>query len=135
MAEVDFVWLSWDRNVARSEIILGECKDRGELDPDEFKAHFESMRGVAELLPPSRFKVYFLFSKMSKFTSDEIAIAKTFNSEFERRVILLTPEELEPYLIPAWKRDDAVAAVYANDAANLAVITALKYFQATDAGE
>jgi hypothetical protein len=37
-----------------------------------------------------------LFAKLAPFTPEEIALARTLNGEYRRRVILLTARELEP---------------------------------------
>jgi hypothetical protein len=42
---------------------------------------------------------YILFAKLAPFTPEEIALARTLNGEYQRRVILLTARELEPYYL------------------------------------
>ena len=42
---------------------------------------------------------FIMFAKTDAFTSDEIALAKTLNSQHRQRVILWSQEELEPYRV------------------------------------
>ena len=86
-----------------SDVILGECKDRGKdpADPRHVdtitQSDVDRIRKVADGFLKKRFNVYILFSKLAPFTPNEVAAAKTLNSLQQPRVILLTPEELEPY--------------------------------------
>lgn len=95
--EVDFVWVIPRPYPRKTAIILGECKDQGPIKPDEFKRDIENLRRVADALPRKRFKPFILLTKLNPFTPEEIELAKTLNTEYEQRAILLTARELEPY--------------------------------------
>jgi hypothetical protein len=103
LCELDFVWVISrahpHANPPRTVVILGECKDLGPIDPVEFERDLENLRRVADALPPDRFEAFILFSKLAPFTPDEVARARTLNDEYRRRVILLTAQELEPYMM------------------------------------
>jgi hypothetical protein len=101
--EIDFVWLIPQPYPKRTVVIVGECKDRGsksENGKDKGSVDEEDidhLRQVADALPHKRFETFIVLAKLCSFTSNEIALAKTLNEEYRRRVILLTARELEPY--------------------------------------
>src|SRR5262249_46022100 len=95
--EVDFVWLVY-RNIRRkTQIVLGECKDRQEDAIDA--TDIGNLRRAADALPRARFDAFILLAKLAPFSDQEIALARTLNSEYSRRVIMLTARELEPYFL------------------------------------
>ena len=94
--ELDFIMILSRTYPDKTEIILGECKDRGgTIDVNDV----ENLRRVADLLPGERFETYILFAKLASFTEAEIVLAKSINGPYQQRVILLTARELEPYRI------------------------------------
>lgn len=101
--EVDFVWLMPRRYPARTIVIIGECKDRGQSpaqggDGGTINANdIANLRAVADSFPQERFEVYILLAKLCAFTPAEIDLAKSLNGEHQFRTILLTERELEPY--------------------------------------
>ena len=95
--EVDFAWVQMNKYPKRTSVILGECKDRGGINPDEFRRDIENLRRVSDAFPPKRFETYVAYIKLSPFTEEEIAIASALNDEHRRRVILLSSRDLEPY--------------------------------------
>lgn len=97
--EVDFVWIIPRPYPRRTAIILGECKDQGQIKQEEFERDIENLRRVADSLPPNRFKTFILLAKLSPFTLEEVERAKTLNTEYQQRAVLLTARELEPYFI------------------------------------
>ena len=68
-------------------------KDMGTIDQEDI----DNLRQVADALPKKRFETFIVLAKLCPFTDEEIALAKTLNGEYRRRVILLTARELEPY--------------------------------------
>lgn len=97
--EADFVWFITRPYPKKPAVILGECKDQGEIELDKFEGSVEKLRQVADSLPRNRFKTFILLAKLSPFTPDEIACAKTLNTEYQQRAIMLTARELDPYSI------------------------------------
>ena len=55
------------------------------------------LRRAANALPQSRFASYTLLAKLAPFTTTEIELAKSLNGPHQRRVIMLTAREIEPY--------------------------------------
>ncbi|MDO8306372.1 hypothetical protein, partial [Herminiimonas sp.] len=126
--EVDFVWLVKGRFPNPAAVILAECKDQGPIKLEEFQRDVENMRRVADALPSNRFDAFVLFVKLAPFTADEIALARTLNGPHQRRVILLTAHELEPYYIfERIKRKHGIDS-YGGSPEELANVTARLYF-------
>lgn len=128
--EVDFVWLEVsDRDpFNRTSIILAECKDQGPIKPEDFKRDVENLRYVADAFPAHRFDVFVLLVKLVPFTPEEIATARTLNTQHRRRVILLTNEELEPYHLYEQLERREGQPIVCTGAQDLANITAQIYF-------
>jgi hypothetical protein len=134
-AEVDFVWMTTERlSSGHTELILGECKDRGKDPADPrggdtiSQADIDRIRKVADAFPKQRFDVYILLSKLAPFTENELAAAKTLNSRYRDRVILLTPDELEPYHIYDRLTGSVKQLARGGSARQLAAATAMIHF-------
>jgi hypothetical protein len=97
--EVDFVWIVSRTSADKPVIILGECKDQGPVKLDEFERDVDNLRRVADALPHQRFETFVVLSKLAPFTPEEIQRARVLNNKYQRRAILLTARELEPYMI------------------------------------
>lgn len=128
--EVDFVWIIPRPYPKKIEIILGECKDQGPIKADEFKRDIENLKRVADALPSKRFKTFILLAKLNPFTQEEIDQAKTLNTEYEQRSILLTSRELEPYFIYERTKSEFDIDGYGGTPETLATNTAKMYFRA-----
>jgi hypothetical protein len=129
--EVDFVWLVNGRFPEPTTIILAECKDRGRKkggDSTIDAKDISNLKAVADALPSKRFEPFILLAKLCPFTQEEIDAAKTLNSRWTRRAILLTPRELEPWHI--YQRTNAELKINAHggSAEQLALTTAQIYF-------
>ncbi|CDZ43122.1 Hypothetical protein NGAL_HAMBI1146_58950 [Neorhizobium galegae bv. officinalis] len=126
VCETDFVALLREPRSSKPAIVIGECKDvGGAIDANDI----EHLRQVADAFPRERFAVYILLAKLCAFTPDEIELAKSLNTEFLRRVILLTHKELEPYHFYERHRGDNGKELYASSADDLADATHRLYFQ------
>jgi hypothetical protein len=121
--EIDFLILGNRMRVgeARTEVIIGECKDRGYgIDAVDV----ENLRKTAAAFPEEFFDVYFLVAKLAPFTEEELALAKTLNGEYGPRVILFTDRELEPYTIyERTERELGLAHLHAGTPEDLALTT------------
>jgi hypothetical protein len=131
--EVDFVWLTTERYPEKVELILAECKDRGRSSVDGSadtitQDDIDRLKAVADALPVTRFDVFILLAKLSAFTPTEIAAAQTLNGPYHRRVIMLTPNELEPWHVFERIREDLKQHAYGGSAGQLANLTAAMYF-------
>jgi hypothetical protein len=94
--EVDLVMILPRAFPHKAKVILGECKDEGgRIDANDVAI----LRQIADALPANRFEVYILLAKLAPFSAEEIALARSLNGPYQRRVILLTARELEPYQI------------------------------------
>lgn len=111
----------------RNVLILGECKDR--LDDAIDENDIQNFRRVADALPSGHFEAFILLAKLAPFTDQEIALARTLNSDSQLRVIMLTARELEPYyFLERTKKDHADIDQYATSPEDLALATAQIYF-------
>lgn len=128
VCETDFVVLTHDGRSLKPAVIVGECKDAGGAIDANDVGH---LRAVADAFPKERFAVYIMLAKLSAFTADEIELAKSLNTEFSRRVILLSHQELEPYHLYDRRRD--FGDIYASSAFDMAEATSRIYF-APDVG-
>jgi hypothetical protein len=126
--EIDFVWLQNGRVPGRAPLILAECKDQGPIKPDDFQRDVDNLRRIADALPSHRFDTYILFVKMALFTTEEIAMARTLNEPYRRRVILLTSRELEPYHMRERLGAELGKRFYAGSPEDLANVTTQLYF-------
>lgn len=126
--EVDFVWIVPNSQREKISIILGECKDQGPIPLDEFKEDVENLRRVMDALPSTRFKTFALFSKLSAFTPEEIALAKSLNRQYDLRVILLTDRELEPYHVYERTEKEFEIKRHGGTPEDMALVTAQIYF-------
>ena len=131
--EVDFVWLVKGRYPDRTEVLLAECKDQGPIKLEEFQRDLETLRRVADALPSHRFKAFVLFVKLAPFTAEEIALARALNGPHQRRVILLTARELEPYYFFERIKVEHGIDGYGRSLEELANVTSQLYF--TDPAE
>jgi hypothetical protein len=130
--EVDFVWLVHGRYPKPAAIILGECKDRGRKRGDGAGTidakDVTNFKAIGDALPAKRFEPYFLFAKLAPFTPEEIEIARTVNSRWRRRAILLTARELETWRIYQRTNKELKIDAHGGSAEDLALTTARIYF-------
>jgi hypothetical protein len=87
-------------------------------------ADVDNLRRIADALLPHRLETFILFAKLSPFSSDEIALVKTLNGPYRRRVILLTARELEPYHIYDRTQKEVGITSYGVSPDELAAVTA-----------
>jgi hypothetical protein len=128
--EVDFVWIVSRTFGGKAAIILGECKDQGPVKLDEFERGVDNLRRVANALPHQRFETFVVLSKLAPFTPEEIQRARVLNNKYQRRAILLTARELEPYMIYArTKLEFKNIRGYGSTPEDLAETTAAIYFR------
>jgi hypothetical protein len=123
--EIDFIKIMPRMFPDRTQIILGECKDERSLIN---AADVDYLRRIAQALPAKRFEHFILFAKLAPFTPDEIALARTLNGPYQRRVIMLTARELEPYHL--YERTQKATGITAHGISpdELAAVTSQLYF-------
>jgi hypothetical protein len=125
--EVDMVMIMPRVYPDKAEVILGECKDEGGIID---ATDIGNLRRIADALPENRFETYILLVKLGPFTPEEIALARTLNGPYQRRVIMLTARELEPYHIYERTEQELGIQSHGGWPAELAAITSRIYFQA-----
>ena len=94
VCETDFVVIENQTYPDKAAFIIGECKDEGDRIDEK---DIDNLRQIANAIPSERFDPYILLARLSPFSLEEIALARTLNSHFQERVILLSQRELEPY--------------------------------------
>lgn len=93
--ETDIVMLTQDSK-GNVQLAIGECKTGGpkfEITEEDVK----NLLAIANAFPPERVNVYLVFSKTGPYSEAEIARCKSAQDTRQRRVILLSDRELEPY--------------------------------------
>lgn len=129
VCELDFVWMNLGSFPGKVEIFIGECKDRGRDGGETIdQADMNRLQAVADALPHERFEAYILLAKLNPFTPEEIAAARTLNGSYQRRVILLTADELEPWQIFDRLPEELKQNAHGGTAENLANLTAARCF-------
>jgi hypothetical protein len=93
--ETDFVILTHEHFNHEVQIAIGECKNRGKITEDDVA----KLRMVAEALEKKGIQVYVIFATLSDFTSEELVRCQAISGKYERRLILFTARELEPYFL------------------------------------
>jgi hypothetical protein len=115
----------------KAQVVLGECKDEGgRIDANDIA----NLRRIADALPSNRFEVYILLAKLAPFSAEEIELARGLNGPYQRRVILLTARELQPYQIyERTKKKELGITSYGGSLDELAAVTDHIYFAAQPA--
>jgi hypothetical protein len=126
VCEVDFAMvIPSPRHPEKADVLLGECKDQGGIID---AADIDHLRQVADALPAHRLNIYIVFAKLAPFTAQEIELVRTLNGRYQRRAIMLTARELEPYDIYERTKKELGIRSYGNSAAELASVTERIYF-------
>ena len=116
--ETDFVLLTQMNIDHEVQIAIGECKNRDEITEEDVS----KLRLVAEALEEKNIRVFVIFAKLGGFSSKELERCQAVNGKYERRLILLTARELEPYFLyeeTAKEFDIEKYAVSLEDMANI----------------
>ena len=124
--ELDFVGVVGGLGGMESpvQIVFGEAKTKGSIDANDMR----KLGKLANAVPRDLAQAYILLSKTGTFLPDEIAPAKTLNGEYQRRVILWSREELEPYFVYERAKDRLGGAWHAVTLSDMAAITHRLYF-------
>ncbi len=95
--ESDFVVVLPEPNAeGKIEIVLAECKaEGGEITAEDV----EKLSFLADALPKEQFRIYILFSKLTRFSPEELDRIALINTNNIRAIIFSTPdlETLRPY--------------------------------------
>ena len=93
--ETDFVVVAERQRDHRIEIAIGEAKTRKRITADDVA----KLKAVADVFPKDRYDVYVVFARLTPFSDEEVEHIKRVNGPHDRRAIMLTDRELEPYFI------------------------------------
>ncbi len=121
--ETDFVAVI-DSHPGETEIVISECKTRQEITQDDV----DNLRLIADTLKAQNLTPFIILSKLVPFTADEIARIRTLNTQYERRVIMFTERELEPYLPYERTEKELNIKVRGSSLADMADATVQIYF-------
>jgi hypothetical protein len=109
----------------RLGIAIGECKAHYEItEEDVWK-----LSRVADAFPRDRVAAFIIFSKTSPFSVDEIARCRAAQPAGQRRVIMLSDRELEPYFVYERAAQEFVIDSTAISLEDLANTTHALYFE------
>jgi hypothetical protein len=96
--EADFLAIVAGAPVIREapvQILFGEAKTGMEFDADDVR----KLGKLADAVPSDLADAFIMFAKTEAFTNNEVQLAQTLNSQYQKRVILLSGDELEPYYV------------------------------------
>lgn len=94
--ETDFVLLTESLREKALQIAIGESKGNKEITAEDVR----KLSLVADAITEGEgCEVFIVFSKTSRFTSEEAERCKLAQGQYQRRVIMLSERELEPYFM------------------------------------
>jgi hypothetical protein len=127
--ESDFVVVAGKLGISEApvQIVFGEAKTEGLIDAQDIR----KLGKLADAVPRELAQTYILLSKTGTFSSDEIEIAKTLNTDHRQRVILWSRDELEPYYAYERSREKLGDNWHAVSLRNMARITHQLHFTRT----
>ncbi|WP_354033756.1 hypothetical protein [Bradyrhizobium sp. S3.2.6] len=106
------------------QVVFGEAKTEGAIDQQDIR----KLCKLADAVPREIASAYILLSKTGTFSPDEIALAKTLNTDYRRRVILWSRDELEPYHVYERSKEKLGDNWHAVSLSDMARITRHLYF-------
>lgn len=124
--ETDFVVVAERPRDHRIEIIIGEAKTRKRITADDVA----NLKAVADVFPKDRYDLYVVFSRLTPFSEEEVEHIKHVNGPHDRRAIMLTDRELEPYSVydRTAKEFDVSTALMASSG-DMVIATARVFFE------
>ncbi len=131
VCEVDFIMILPETYPDKASLIRGESKDGTKIDDRDI----ENLKRIANAIPRHRFDTYIALTKLVPFTAEEIELAKSLNGPYDRRVIMLTARELEPYRLYERTSTELGITSYGGTAKELAAATHKLYFSAVQGAE
>jgi hypothetical protein len=94
--ETDFVLLAESLPERTLQVAIGECKGSLPITEDDVR----NLALVADALTAGGdCEAFVVFAKTTQFTAEEVERCKAAQGKYERRVILLSNRELEPYFM------------------------------------
>jgi hypothetical protein len=124
--EADFVLLTESLPERILQVTIGECKGAGEITSDDVR----KLSLVADALTQNHdCEAFIVFSKTTQFTSEEIERCRAAQGKYQRRVILLSARELEPYFMYERAKEEFIIPASAISMENMAESTQNIYFE------
>jgi hypothetical protein len=130
--ESDFVVVvagKFGMNESPVQIVFGEAKTEGSIDLQDVR----KLSKLADAVRPDIADAYILFSKTGTFSPGEIALAKTLNASYRKRVILWSQDELEPYYPYERSRERLGDRWQTPSLSDMALVTQHLYFDSKEA--
>jgi hypothetical protein len=109
------------------QVLLGEAKTGMEFDINDVR----KLGKLADAVPSDLTDTYIMFAKTEAFTVDEVQLAQTLNSQYRKRVILLSVNELGPYDVYERSEKRLGHAAIATNLSDMAQATHLLWFVPT----
>jgi hypothetical protein len=106
------------------QILIGEAKTGGPIDEQDVR----KLGKLADAIPKDLAQSFILFSKTDTFSADEARLAMSLNTQYRRRVILWSRDELEPYFLYERSADKLGEKRYATTLTDMANITHRLWF-------
>jgi hypothetical protein len=106
------------------QILIGEAKTGKAIDEQDVR----KLGKLADAIPKLLAQCFILFSKTETFSAEEVALARSLNSQYERRVILWSRDELEPYFLYERAKDRLGERRYATALTDMANATHQLWF-------
>jgi hypothetical protein len=106
------------------QLLFGEAKTGRPIDEQDVR----KLGKLAKAVPAHLAQSFILFSKTDTFSTDEVRLARTLNSEYKRRVILWSRDELEPYFLYERAKDRLGDRRYASTLTDMADVTQRLWF-------
>jgi hypothetical protein len=123
--ETDFVLVAERPRDHRIEIIIGEAKTRNRITGDDVA----KLKAVADAFPKDRYDVYVVFSRLTPFSDEEVEHIRHVNGPHDRRAIMFTDRELEPYFTYERTAKEFDIRETAVSFADMAIATARVFFE------
>jgi hypothetical protein len=111
-------------NESPVQILIGEAKTHRPFTAEDVR----KLGKLADAIPANIAQSFILFAKTDVFTPAEIEAAKTLNTQYRRRVILWSQNELEPYFAYERSKDESGQAIYASSLTDMAFTTERLWF-------
>jgi hypothetical protein len=107
------------------QLLFGEVKTHSAFDANDVR----KLGQLADAIPRELGEGFIMFAKTDHFTDDEIALTRTLNGPYRRRVILWSQDELEPFHV--YERSEAKLGQrqYATTLSDMASVTEQLWFQ------
>lgn len=106
------------------QLLFGEAKTGKPIDEQDIR----KLGKLADAIPRNLAQSFILFAKTDTFSPEEVRLAKSLNSQYQRRVILWSRDELEPYFLYERSAEKLGQDRYATSLTDMANVTHRLWF-------